>query len=68
MPIQELAGFVDHYYLSETLDLVDFVGWGVNGIELHGVVNVTPEEFDRINKFISAAKYNIAVNNVNQQM
>ena len=62
-PIQELAGFVDHYYLSETLGIDDSVGWGANGIELHGVVNVTPEEFDRINKFISAAKYNIAINN-----
>jgi Lecithin retinol acyltransferase len=30
---------------------------------LYGVVNVTPEEFDRINKFISAAKYNIVINN-----
>jgi hypothetical protein len=63
MPIQENTGFVDHYYLSETLSLDDSVGWGVNGIELHGVVNVTQAELDRIKKFISAAKYNIAINN-----
>jgi hypothetical protein len=63
MPIQELAGCADHYYLSETLGLEDSVGWGSSGLELHGVVKVTPVELDRINKFIAAAKYNIAINN-----
>jgi hypothetical protein len=63
IPIKELVGFADHYYLSETPGLDHSVGWGSNGLELHGVVSVTPEELDRINKFISAAKYNIAINN-----
>jgi Lecithin retinol acyltransferase len=63
MPIQEIPGFADHYYLSETFGLDNSVGWGVRGTELQGVVSVTPEELDRINKFISAAKYNIAINN-----
>jgi hypothetical protein len=63
MPIQELIGFADHYYLSETPGLDYSVGWGSSGIELYGVVKVTPVELDRINKFISAAKYNIAINN-----
>jgi hypothetical protein len=63
MPIQELAGCADHYYLSETLGLDDSVGWESSGLELQGVVNVTSEELDRINKFISAAEYNIAINN-----
>jgi hypothetical protein len=63
MPIQELAGFADHYYLSETLGLDNSVGLGSSGLELYGVVNVSPEQLDRINKFIAAAKYNIAINN-----
>jgi hypothetical protein len=63
IPIKELVGFADHYYLSETPGLDYSVGWGSNGLEFHGVVSVTPEELDRINKFISAAKYNIAINN-----
>jgi hypothetical protein len=63
MPIKGLASFADHYYLSETPGLDYSVGWGASGLELHGVVKVTPVELDRINKFISAAKYNIAINN-----
>lgn len=63
IPIKELVGFADHYYLSETPGLDHSVGWGSNGLELHGVVSVIPEELDRINKFISATKYNIAINN-----
>jgi hypothetical protein len=35
IPIYELAGFSDHYYLSENLGIDDSVGWGVNGIEQH---------------------------------
>jgi hypothetical protein len=61
--IHEACGFVDHYYLSETPGLDNSVGWGPSGIELHGAVNVTSEELDRINQFTSAAKYNIAINN-----
>jgi hypothetical protein len=63
MPIKELAGFADHYYLSETIGLDDSVGWGSSGLELQGFVSITPKELDRINKFISVAKYNIAINN-----
>jgi hypothetical protein len=63
MPIQELASFADHYYLSENYNLCDSMGWGTIGFELHGVVKVTSEELDRINKFISVAEYNIAINN-----
>jgi hypothetical protein len=36
---------------------------GESEFELHGVVLIIPKELDRINKFISAAKYNIAINN-----
>jgi hypothetical protein len=45
------------------LVLDDFVSWGSSGLELEGFVDVTLEELDRINKFTSAAKYNIAINN-----
>ncbi len=61
--IREILGFAEHYYLSETSGLDDSVDWNVNGIELRGVVRVTRDELDRINKFISAAKYNISINN-----
>jgi hypothetical protein len=63
IPIKGLANFADHYYLSETPGLDYSVGWGSCGLELHGVVKFTPGELDRINKFISVAKYNIAINN-----
>jgi Lecithin retinol acyltransferase len=63
MPIQNLSSFADHYYLSETTGLDNSLGWGVSGIELQGVVRVTQLEIERINKFISAAKYNIVINN-----
>jgi hypothetical protein len=63
MPIHELAGFADHYYLSESSGDDDYVGWGTSGLELKGFVNVTAQELDRINIFISVAKYNIAINN-----
>jgi hypothetical protein len=63
IPIKGLVGFADHYYLSETTGLDHSVSWGSSGLELQGVVDITLEELDRINKFISAAKYNIAINN-----
>jgi hypothetical protein len=54
-------GLDDTYYLYETIRLDNSVSWGTSELKLHGIV--TPKEFDRINKFISAAKYNIAINN-----
>jgi hypothetical protein len=63
VPIQELASFADHYYLAETANLYNSVGWGLNGLELRGVVKLTPKEFERLERFMSVAKYSIAVNN-----
>ncbi len=63
MPIQELAGLADHYYLAETSSLHNSLGWGTNGLELRGAVKITPQEFERIGRFMSVAKYNIAINN-----
>ncbi len=63
VPIQELAGFADHYYLAENANLHNSVGWGSSGLELRGLVRITPQEFERVERFMSAAKYSIAVNN-----
>ncbi|MBM0741022.1 hypothetical protein JOY44_05215 [Phormidium sp. CLA17] len=63
MPIQELAGFADHYYLAETANLYDSMSWGASGLELHGLVRITPKELERVKRFISVARYGIAVNN-----
>lgn len=61
--IMELAGLADHYYLSETPSLHNSIGWGANGLELRGLVKITLQELERVEIFISVAKYNIAVNN-----
>jgi hypothetical protein len=63
IPIKGFVGFADHYYLSKISGLDNSVSWGSSGLELRGVVDITLEELDRINKFISAAKYNVAINN-----
>jgi hypothetical protein len=63
VPIQELAGFADHYYLAETANLYNSVGWGPSGLELRGVVKLIPKELERLERFMSVAKYSIAVNN-----
>ena len=63
VPIQELAGFADHYYLAETANLYNSVGWGSRGLELQGVVRITPKEIERVKRFMSVARYSIAVNN-----
>jgi hypothetical protein len=63
IPIQELAGLADHYYLAETSSLHNSVGWGAKGLELRGVVKITQQEFERVERFISVAKYSIAINN-----
>jgi hypothetical protein len=62
-PIKELVGFVDHYYLAETANRDNSMGWGPSGLELQGLVKVTEKERDRLEEFMSVAKYNIAVNN-----
>lgn len=61
--IQELAGFADHYYLAENANLCSSVGWGPSGLELRGSVKITAQELERVERFMSVAKYNIAVNN-----
>ncbi|MGI0487981.1 hypothetical protein ACN4EK_21285 [Pantanalinema rosaneae CENA516] len=63
VPIQELAGLADHYYLAETPGLSNSLGWGPNGLELRGVVKITSQESERVQKFMSVAQYNISVNN-----
>jgi len=63
VPIQEFAGFADHYYLAENANLHNSVGWGPNGLELRGLVSITAQELERVEKFMSVAKYSIAVNN-----
>ena len=59
VPLKELGGFADHYYLSETVNLHDSIGWGPDGLELRGKVRITPQEFERIDRFLTVAKYNI---------
>ena len=63
MSIQLLAGCAEHYYLSETPGLDNSVGWGPNGLEWRGVVRITPKELERVERFTSATKYSIALNN-----
>jgi hypothetical protein len=63
VPIQELAGFAEHYYLAENANLDNSVGWGSSGLELRGLVKITSQELERIERFMSVAKYSIAVNN-----
>jgi hypothetical protein len=47
LPIRQLAGLADHYYLAETSGLCNSVGWGSIGLELHGEVRVTLQELER---------------------
>lgn len=63
VPLQELGGFADHYYLSESASLHNSIGWGPNGLELRGKVRITSQEFERVENFVEVAKYNIAVHN-----
>ena len=50
-------------YLSQTPSLYNSLGWGANGLELRGLVKITLQEFERMERFMLVAKYNIAVNN-----
>lgn len=61
--IGEIAGLAEHYYLSESPGLDDSVGWGPYGLELRGKIKLTPDQLDRMNRFILASKYDINVNN-----
>lgn len=63
VPIQVLVGCADHYYLAENTGLHNSVGWGPSGLELRGLVRITPQEIERVERFMSVAKYSIAVNN-----
>jgi len=65
VPIQELVGLADHYYLAEKPypNLDHSLGWGTNGLELRGIVRITAQQLERVEIFMSVAKYHIAVNN-----
>ena len=63
LSIRKLARLADHYYLSETGNFYHSVGWGPKGLELNGSVKITPEELERVERFMSVAKYSIAINN-----
>ncbi|HEY9880304.1 MAG TPA: hypothetical protein V6D29_17745 [Leptolyngbyaceae cyanobacterium] len=62
-PIGVIAGWADHYFLSETSSLHNSLGWGPDGVEMRGTVRITPQQLERINQFMAAARYSIAVNN-----
>jgi hypothetical protein len=62
-PIQSMGGLADHYYLVETLNANNSLGWGPHGLELRGLVKITVQELERIEIFMSAAKYSMTVNN-----
>ena len=61
--IAVLAGLADHYFLSEHNNLDHSVGWGLAGLEVRGRVRVTKKEQQRIERFVAAARYDIAMNN-----
>lgn len=63
MPISVFAGIADHYFLSETSSIHNSLGWGPEGVEIRGKVRITVQERQRMEQFISAAPYSIAVNN-----
>ena len=62
-PIRKLIGVADHYYLSENEDFRNSLGWGPSGLEVKGLVKITEQELERVERFMQAAKYSIAVNN-----
>jgi hypothetical protein len=61
--IAVLASLADHYFLSEKNDLDHSIGWGPAGLEIRGRVRVTNSEQERIDRFVCAARYDIAMNN-----
>jgi hypothetical protein len=62
-PIQTLGGLADHYYLCETTGLTNSLGWGPNGLELQGTVRITPQELERVELFLRASRYSVAIHN-----
>ena len=58
-----LTGIIDHYYLSENQDFNHSIGWGSGGLEVRGRVRVTTKEIARVEQFVAASAYNVAVNN-----
>lgn len=62
-PIKETLALAQHYYLSEHNDFQHSLGWGPQGIEVRGKVRVTEKESERVQSFMQAARYSIAVNN-----
>lgn len=63
IPIQSLGGLADHYFLSETGNMNHSLGWGPQGLELRGNVKITHAQLDRVEQFMQAAQYSIAINN-----
>jgi len=61
--ITVLAGLADHYFLSEHNKLDHSVGWGPAGLEIRGRVRVARSEQQRIGRFVTAARHDIAMNN-----
>lgn len=61
--IAVLARLADHYFLSEYNNLNHSVGWGPVGLEIRGRVRVTESEYQRIERFVAATRYDIAMNN-----
>jgi len=62
-PIPQAFGGAVHYFLSSSKTGRDALGWGTRGIEITGVVKVTAEELERIEKFIKASPYSLSVHN-----
>ena len=66
MPISQLANAAEHYFLSETPNLDNSIGWGPNGLELLGKVRVTKKQLERITEFTEDPRfdgYKISKNN-----
>jgi len=58
-----VLGLADHYYLAEYADSHNSLGWGPKGLELNGSVRVTPQELERVERFMSAAQYSLEIHN-----
>jgi hypothetical protein len=63
VPIQQIVVLIDHYYLAEEENSQNSLGWGPKGLELQGLIRITDLELERVERFMSAAKYSIAVHN-----
>jgi hypothetical protein len=62
-PIRESLSLANHYYLSEHAVFDRSLGWGPQGLEVRGSVRITAKEVQRLEQFINAARYSIAINN-----